>query len=74
MEKKYILKLDDFEHRVLVNTFNFLRNHQVQEGRNNDALDRIILKVIDTPVKKYFRHKYSINYCEIQIIVLLCLI
>ena len=54
MEKKYILQIDDFEHRVLVNALNFLRNKLIQEGRYNDALDRLILKVIDAPVKKRF--------------------
>ena len=54
MEKKYILKIDDFEHRVLVNALNSMRNKLIQEGQYNDALDRLILKVIDTPVKKRF--------------------
>ena len=54
MEKKYILKIDDFEHRVLVNALNFMRNKLIQEGQYNDDLDRLILKVIDTPVKKRF--------------------
>ena len=54
MEKKYMLKLDDFEHRVLVNALNSMRNKLIQEGQYNDDLDRLILKVIDTPVKKRF--------------------
>ena len=54
MEKRYILKLDDFEHRVLVNALNSMRNKLIQEGQYNDALDRLILKVIDAPVKKRF--------------------
>ena len=54
MEKKYILKIDDFEHRVLVNALNSMRNKLIQEGQYNDDLDRLILKVIDTPVMKRF--------------------
>ena len=54
MEKRYILKLDDFEHRVLVNALNSMRNKLIQEGQYNDTLDRLILKVIDAPVKKRF--------------------
>ena len=54
MEIKYILKIDDFEHRVLVNALNSMRNKLIQEGQYNDDLDRLILKVIDTPVKKRF--------------------
>ena len=52
MEKKYILKLDDFEHRVIVNALNSIRNKLIQENKYNDALDRLILKVIDAPYKK----------------------
>ena len=54
MEMKYILKIDDFEHRVLVNALNSMRNQLIQEGQYNDDLDRLILKVIDAPVKKRF--------------------
>ncbi len=54
MENKYVLKIDDFEHRVLVNALNSMRNKFIQEGQYNDDLDRLILKVIDAPVKKRF--------------------
>lgn len=54
MEKKYILKIDDFERRVIVNALNSIRNKLIQESQYNDALDRLILKVIDAPVKKRF--------------------
>jgi len=54
MEKKYILKIDDFAHRVLVNALNSMRNQIIQKGQYNDDLDRLILKVIDAPVKKRF--------------------
>lgn len=54
MEKKYILKVDDFEHRVIVNALNSMRNKLIQESQYTDALDRLILKVIAAPVKKRF--------------------
>lgn len=57
MEKKYILKIDDFERRVIVNALNYMRNQLIQEGQYNDDLDRLILKVIDAPVKKRFRRR-----------------
>jgi len=57
MEMKYILKIDDFEHRVLVNALNSMRNKLIQEGQYDDALDRLILKVIDAPVKKRFARR-----------------
>ena len=54
MDMKYILKIDDFEHRVLVNALNSMRNQLIQEGQYNDDLDSLILKVIDAPIKKRF--------------------
>lgn len=54
MVMQYILKLDDFEHGILVNALNSIRNQLIQEGSYNDDLDRLILKVIDLPVKKRF--------------------
>ncbi len=57
MEMKYILKIDDFEHRVLVNALNSMRNKLIQEGQYDDVLDRLILKVIDAPVKKRFARR-----------------
>ena len=54
MEKKYILKIDDFERRVIVNALNSMRNQLIQEGQYNDDLDRLILKVIDSPISKRF--------------------
>lgn len=54
MVMKFILKIDDFEHRVIVDALNSMRNQLIQEGQYNDALDRLILKVIDAPVKKHF--------------------
>ena len=57
MEKRYMLKLDDFEHRVLVNSLNSMRNQLIQEGQYNDDPERLILKVIDAPVRKRFGGK-----------------
>ena len=54
MDMKYILKIDDFEHRVLVNALNSMRNQLIQEGQYNDDLASLILKVIDAPIKKRF--------------------
>jgi len=55
MEKKYYLELDGYEYRIVVNALNDLRNSLIQQGRYTDAVDDIMIKVIDTkPKRKWF--------------------
>ena len=55
MEKKYIIAFDDYERRVVVNALNDLRNSLIQQGRYTDAVDDIMIKIIDTkPKRKWF--------------------
>ena len=55
MDKKYCLKLDNYEYRIVVNALNDLRNSLIQQGRYTDAVDDIMIKIIDTkPKRKWF--------------------
>ena len=55
MEKKYIIAFDDYERRIVVNALNNLRKSLIQQGRYTDAVDDIMIKVIDTkPKRKWF--------------------
>ena len=55
MEKKYIIAFDDYERRIVVNALNDLRNSLIQQGRYTDAVDDLMIKVIDTkPKRKWF--------------------
>lgn len=55
MEKKYIITLDDYERRIMVNALNDLRNSLIQQGRYTDAVDDLMIKAIDTkPKRKWF--------------------
>ena len=55
MEKKYIIAFDDYERRIMVNALNDLRNSLIQQGRYTDAVDDIMIKIIDTkPKRKWF--------------------
>ena len=51
-EKKYYIALDDFERRVVVNCMNEMRNKLIAEGKYTDALDEVILKVINSKQKR----------------------
>ena len=52
MEKKYRIVLDDFEWKIVINALNDFRNSLIQQGRYTDAVDDIMIKVIDTKPKR----------------------
>ena len=51
-EKKYYIAFDDFERRVVVNCMNEMRNKLIADGKYNDDLDEVLLKVIHSKQKK----------------------
>ena len=52
-EKKYYIVLDAFELRVVVNCLNEMRNSLIANGKYTDAVDEILLKIIDAKQKKF---------------------
>ena len=52
-EKKYYITLDGYERGIMVNALNEMRNALLQQGRYTDAVDEVILKVIDAKSKKF---------------------
>lgn len=51
-EEKRILTLDKYEHGVVVNALNEMRNDLLEEQRSTDIVDEVLLKAIDAPTKK----------------------
>ena len=51
-EEKRVLTLDKYEHGVVVNALNELRNDLLEEQRSTDIVDEVLLKAIDAPIKK----------------------
>lgn len=49
---KYHLYLNDYEKGVLLNSLLFMRNSLIAESKDADPVNKLILKVIDAPVKK----------------------
>lgn len=43
--KKY--KLDHYEVRIIILALNELRNQLIQEGRYTDAVDELLIKLLD---------------------------
>ncbi len=46
-DKKYYIALNDFERRVVVNCLNEMRNNLIANGKYTDAVDEVLLKIID---------------------------
>lgn len=53
MNKKYHLALDDYEHSLLIRALNDKRNELIQNGKYTEAVDEILVKVIEAPKKKF---------------------
>ena len=51
MEKKYRIVLDDFEWKIVINALNDFRNSLIQQGRYTDAVDDIMIEVINAKPK-----------------------
>lgn len=51
-EEKRILTLDKFEHGVVINALNEMRNDLIGEERSTDLVDEVLLKAIDAPTRK----------------------
>lgn len=52
-EKKYYIALDGYERGIIVNALNEMRNSTLQQGRYTDAVDEVLLKVINAKTKKF---------------------
>ena len=51
--QKYYIAIDESEWRIILNALNALRNNLLAEGRYTDAVDDVLIKAINTPVKKF---------------------
>lgn len=51
-EETRILELDKYEYGVVFHSLNDKRNELIKEQRPTDAVDDVLLKVIDAPAKK----------------------
>ena len=49
--KKYYIVLDDFERRGGVNCLNEMWNNLIANGKYTDAVDEVLLKIIDAKQK-----------------------
>ena len=53
MKEKYYMVLDEYERRMIINSLNELRNRLIADGRYTEAIDEILLKIINAKKKKF---------------------
>ena len=51
-QEKRILELNRYEHGVVINALNEMRNNLIEEQRPSDIVDEVLLKTIEAPSKK----------------------
>ena len=53
MKGKYYIVLNEYERRIIINSLNELRNRLIADGRYTEAIDEILLKIINAKKKKF---------------------
>ena len=53
MKGKYYIVLNEYERRIIINSLNELRNRLIADGRYTDAVDDVLLKIINAKKKKF---------------------
>lgn len=51
--QKHYIAIDENERRIILNALNALRNKLLAEGRYMDAVDDVLIKVVNVHVKKF---------------------
>ena len=53
LSQKYYIAIDEKERRIILNALNELRNRLLAEGRYTDAVDDVLIKVVNAPIRKF---------------------
>ena len=56
--KKYCIAFDEYERGIIINALNDKRNALIKERRYTDAVDEVLLKVINAKQKR-FKIRYT---------------
>ena len=56
-EERRVITLDNYEHGVVINALNELRNGLIWEERPTDVVDELLLKTIDAPTRRTRRNR-----------------
>ena len=51
-DTKRVIEVSDFEHRLMVNCMRTARNEFIDEGAPTEDVSRLMVKVMEAPIKK----------------------
>lgn len=51
--QKYYIAIDEYERRIIINSLNNLRNKLIAGGGYTNAVEDILVKVANAPIKKF---------------------
>lgn len=51
-EERYLLNLDDYEHRLLIKCINDVRNTAIRQGENAEDYGDLLIKAVEARKKK----------------------
>ena len=51
MQRQYVVKLDDYDQRIMIRALNDLRTSLIREERSTDAVDELMEKVYGSKKK-----------------------
>lgn len=51
--QKYYIAIDEYKRRIIINSLNNLKNKLIADGRYTDAVDDVLVKVVNAPIKKF---------------------
>lgn len=52
VEEKHMVALNSIEHNIVIKALNQVRDGLLAEGESTEALDEILLKIIDAPTRR----------------------
>jgi len=52
MKEVRVLELDKYEYGIIINALNEFRNNLINEERDTSIVDELLLKILETPLKK----------------------
>lgn len=56
-DEKRVLTLDRYEHGVMVNALNEMRNDLIGEHRPTDVVEDLLIKTIEAPTRKQMKRR-----------------
>ena len=64
MQRQYVVKLDDYDQRIMIRALNDLRSTLIKEERPTDAVDELMVKVYGAKKKLLVSEQRSDYECR----------